>query len=306
MMIFALFCPFSAHVLAFESASDSAAAYADANEVVFAVSAVNIRTGPGTEHEIIGVLRTGRSIRRMAIGSNGWSKVMFEGKVAYIHSSYLSTSRPDSVGNLDDAELLRQIAIANGLNQLDYTAQSWDTVTAALDKGCVALGGNDQSAVDAAALEIKNAVASLVRMDYTSLEAALSDMKAMGEEGLESTLWLQLIEEEKAGKDLLTSGDQSAVDAAAQKIQGILTQIKALSGAQTAPEVIVQEVPVEVPPSDDYCNISTHRVWQVLFFISLTVNVALAAVILIYISKKKRKQRDHTPLVKYDISDDAM
>ena len=70
------------------------------------------------------------------------------------------------------------------------------------------------------------------------------------------------------------------------------------------PEIVTQEVRVEVPPTDDYCNIPAHRVWPVLFFCSFALNVALVAVIAIYISRKKKNQKDDTPLVDYDIEDD--
>ena len=66
-----------------------------------------------------------------------------------------------------------------------------------------------------------------------------------------------------------------------------------------------KEVPVEVPPTGEFCNIPMHRIWPVLFFISLALNVTLAAVIVVYIRNKKKNQHDDTPLVDYDIFDDT-
>lgn len=303
-----MLCVPTTAAFAAEEKTDSASyAYTQVSEVVYATGSVNIRTGPGTDNPIIGVLRKGKSIRRIAVGSNGWSKVMYEGELAYIHSSYLSTSRPDGdPSDLDTQELTRQIAIANGLNQMDYTAESWANVTSALDEACAILGGNDQSAVDASAQTLKNAMTALVRMDYTALEAALADMQALGEDDSANALWLELMQAAQKGKGLLTSGDQAAVDAAAAEITALLTQIKETIDTKPAPEVVIQEVPVEVYPKDSYCNIPTHRVWQVLFFASAALNVVLAVVIVVYTTKKKRKQRDNTPLVDYDIFDDTM
>ena len=65
-----------------------------------------------------------------------------------------------------------------------------------------------------------------------------------------------------------------------------------------------KKVEVEVPPKGEYCNIPMHKVWPVLFFVSLAVNVALIVLIIVYISKKKKNQKDNTPLVDYDIADD--
>ena len=68
----------------------------DVDEIVYAISSVNIRSGPGTDYEIVGSLAYGQSIRRTGIGSNGWSQVDLSGEDAYISSSYLSTTAPAS------------------------------------------------------------------------------------------------------------------------------------------------------------------------------------------------------------------
>lgn len=231
---------------------------------------------------------------------------MYQGQTAYIHTSYL-TARPgkDAATGVDDQELLRQIAIGNGLNRMEYTAQSWESVTTAMEGAGLALDSRDQVQIDAAAQLLKDAIAGLTRMDYTALEAALTELQALGEESLTSALWLELMEAGEKGRALLTSGDQPAVDAAAQQLQGLMLQLSQ-SATQPTPEVIIQEVPVEVPPSEDYCNISSHRGWQVAFFASLGLNVILGVLILVYISKKKRKHRDNTPLVNYNIFDDTV
>ena len=62
---------------------------------------------------------------------------------------------------------------------------------------------------------------------------------------------------------------------------------------------------MEVPPSGDFCNIPKHQLWPVLTAASAVLNVGLLAVIAVYITKKLKKHRDDTPLVDYDITDDA-
>ena len=64
----------------------------DVDEIVYAISSVNIRFGPGTDYEIVGSLSYGQSIQRTGVGSNGWSRVDLNGEDAYIGSSYLSTT----------------------------------------------------------------------------------------------------------------------------------------------------------------------------------------------------------------------
>ena len=113
-----------------------------------------------------------------------------------------------------------------------------------------------------------------------------------------------LIVGKMTGQEALDSGDQAAVDAAAQQIHSVLTQMRAMNEERLTPHVVEKEVPVEVLPTDDYCNIPGHRVWPIVAVISLAVNLCLLAVIGFYITKKKKTQRDDTPLVDYDIEDD--
>lgn len=68
--------------------------FTEVNETVYAVSSVNVRTGPGTEHSKIGQLQTNQSVTRVGIGDNGWSKVYYNGSEAYIASNYLTTEEP--------------------------------------------------------------------------------------------------------------------------------------------------------------------------------------------------------------------
>lgn len=58
-------------------------------ETVYATENVNIRTEPNTDCDIITVLKKGSSITRIG-ESDGWSKVIYEGKDYYITSEYLS------------------------------------------------------------------------------------------------------------------------------------------------------------------------------------------------------------------------
>ena len=58
-----------------------------------ATTAVNIRSGPGTNYRIVGGLYRGQSITRLAAAHNGWVKVRFNGATAYVASSYLSLDK---------------------------------------------------------------------------------------------------------------------------------------------------------------------------------------------------------------------
>ena len=68
--------------------------YKKINETVYATENVNIRKEANTSSAKIGILKKGSSIKRIAIGDNGWSKVTYRGKTAYISSEYLSSKKP--------------------------------------------------------------------------------------------------------------------------------------------------------------------------------------------------------------------
>ena len=288
-------------------AEDPSVTYTPVNQIVYALSVVNIRVGPGTDYNIIGVLPYGEAIQRTAIGDNGWSKVNFNGAVAYMHSSLLSTQRPTNTGtsSIDDSSLRRQVAIANGLSAYDYTKESWEQLTEALSGANQALESQSQYAADAAEVSLKNAIAALVRMDYSKLETVLNQISDYVKDDPHRMEWVNLAVAQRDGRALLTSGDQEAVDDAAIRLAELLKQVQAGADAQKQPDVITQEVRVEVPPTTAYCNKPMDRLWPVLFFVSLAVNLGLVVMIITYVSKKRKRQHDDTPLVDYDIYDDT-
>ena len=211
---------------------------------------------------------------------------------------------PTQPDGLDFAMLERQIALANGLNQADYTKESWTILSAALAYAMEALESADQAIIDEAAELLKDAIAYLIRMDYSALKAALASVSEWMETEDMADLWVQLTEAVNRGNALLASGDQDAVNTTTAELQSLLRELKSRMEELRTPETIIQEVEVVVPPSEAFCNIPLHQVWPVLFFVSLALNLVMAAVIVIYIARKRKNQKDDTPLVDYDIDDD--
>jgi len=89
----------------------------------------------------------------------------------------------------------------------------------------------------------------------------------------------------------LPSGVHVPVVAAANSLAAALLAIQQGVGARKVPE-------------DDFCNISIHQVWPIVFFISLALNVAFVVLAVIYVTRRKKNRKDNTPLVDYDIGDD--
>lgn len=207
--------------------------------------------------------------------------------------------------NVDYSELKLKIAMVNGLTSYDYTADTWAKLQEAYTEGKRALDSlHGQQTVDKAVKVIDEALEKLVPMNYTQLENALAEVYALIKENTElHDAWAALDAAVAESKALLVSGDQEKVDQAAERIGQLLERRKQSAGAEQAPSVVVQEVEVEVPPTEDFCNIPMHRMWMVLFLISAVLNVILAVVIG-YILTKKKNTTDNTPLVSYDIDDD--
>lgn len=208
----------------------------------------------------------------------------------------------DKEGKIDYTELNKQIAIAEGLKESDYTAESWAAMQEKLAEAIEARKSDKQEVVDKAAQALADAIAALVKIDATKLEQVIAEGNALAAGDKLGNLWFQLFEAIQEGIDLIGSGDQAAVDAAVSKIEGLIAQIKAALAEQG--EAAVKEVIVEVAPEGDYCNVAKHRIWPILFFVSLAVNVLLAVVLVVVLKKRKAVMADNTPLVDYDIGED--
>lgn len=65
--------------------------YTDVNETVTAKEKVNLRSGAGIDFSIVGTLDNGSTLTRTGVGSNGWSRLIYNDKTVYAISSYLTT-----------------------------------------------------------------------------------------------------------------------------------------------------------------------------------------------------------------------
>lgn len=205
----------------------------------------------------------------------------------------------------DYSELQMLIGMANGLNSYDFTKESWEPLKSAVDTGNKYLKGKyGQQAVDESVISIEKAMISLVKMDYSKLETALASVYSKIDENPQlHDVWSRLDTAVAEARPLLVSGDQEAVNAAVENLNALMEELAACADTAAEPEVVIQEVEVEVLPTADYCNIPMHRTWPFLFAISAAMNVGLIAG-LVYVIMKKRQTYDNTPLVSYDIEDD--
>lgn len=72
--------------------------FTDVNETVYVKSSsntINVRKSYSTNSSVVGTLKNGDSVTRTGKGSNGWSRVSYNGTTAYISSSLLTTTKPE-------------------------------------------------------------------------------------------------------------------------------------------------------------------------------------------------------------------
>ena len=203
--------------------------------------------------------------------------------VAASASAKVTMTKPVPEVKIDYTELEKQIGIAEGLTKGDYTADSWKDLEDALANGKAHLTSKNQAAVDKAAADLAAAIAALVKMDYSKLEEAIANGNGLIDGNELGKLWKDLFDAIANGNGLLGSGDQAAVDAAADAIVKLIEELKkALAEAEKAPVI-------DCDHTGPFCNIPIHKLWPILFFISLAGNIALIVVIVV---KKKKEEEE--------------
>lgn len=204
----------------------------------------------------------------------------------------------------DTKELQKQIAIADSLTSYQYTKETWIELEKAVSKGRTLLSSTNQAQVDGVTNEIKAKLQALAPMDYTKLQTALDGVADVGDLSEISEQWKRFVQALTNARIQRTSGDQAAVDAATQELteskEALLQVLKDMEKVT----IVDKEVPVEVEPSYEFCNIPAHTVHKIIMISSLILNGLLIGLILVYLHKKHMLEKDTTPLVDYEIDDD--
>ncbi len=217
-----------------------------------------------------------------------------------------ATTPTEPGAELDYTELDKQIKLANALTPNGYTDESWAAFLAALEKANAAMKSKDQAEIDAAAAELAAAMEGLKAVDYSKLEAAIGKAEDLLNSSDLTNVFNDLFKGLKDANALLESNSQAAVDEGVQKLEALIAALeKALADLNKGEQPTTPTEPTDPNSGDEYCNIPMHYTWPVLFFISLAVNVVFVVLLVLYIVKRKKNQKDNTPLVNYDIGEDA-
>ena len=71
--------------------------FTETDETLYATTTVNVRSSYSTDSDKLGSLAKAQSVKRTGVGTGaaaGWSRIEFNGKVAYVSSDYLSATKP--------------------------------------------------------------------------------------------------------------------------------------------------------------------------------------------------------------------
>lgn len=71
--------------------SDEEKQYTTVNETVTAKDETNLRQSASTKSNVVTKLKNGQTVKRIGIGKNGWSKLVYNNQTVYAISSYLTT-----------------------------------------------------------------------------------------------------------------------------------------------------------------------------------------------------------------------
>jgi ABC-type glycerol-3-phosphate transport system substrate-binding protein len=154
-----------------------------------------------------------------------------------------------------------------------------------------------QDEIDAAAAALTEAIAGLVPLNYQALIDAIDSTEKFLSEDALGDKFATLLEKLSAAKALLnTARDQESIDAATEALLSALLEL------QNALKDLLGKT--EVVEVEKFCEIPMHYVWPVLFFVSLALNLIFAGFFL-FMFRRMRKEFDDTPVVDYDIGDDA-
>lgn len=120
--------------------------YTAVDETVTAKSSTNLRDKATTnDSNVIYTLKNGETVKRIGVGSNGWSKLLYNSKTVYAISSYLTTdlsykepvtSQTSSVNNgIQFTEVNEQVTAKSETNLRDKPTTNGSNVIYTLKKG---------------------------------------------------------------------------------------------------------------------------------------------------------------------------
>ena len=162
----------------------------------------------------------------------------------YLPQSFTYTTKvAPAPAEVNTATLEATIAKAEGLKEVDYTADSWKAMQAELATAKAALEAKEsQDAVDAAAASLQASIDALKAatpaesedMDTAALEKVIATAKGLNKNGYTATTWTTMQAAlTNAEKALEAKESQTSVDEAAKTLQAAIDGLKKASATTT-------------------------------------------------------------------------
>ena len=163
---------------------------------------------------------------------------------------------------LDFEELLRQIKIAEGLKEKDYTASSWSNMKKALSAAKAAQKATSQSVIDSAAEALRKAIAALVKVststsvDYTALNKQIAIAEGLKEKDYTPESWAVLNSAYLSAISARGSSSQSTVDKATEALAKAISNLVRISNPIDYTELNKQITIAKGLDPSKYTNVS--------------------------------------------------
>lgn len=126
--------------------------YDSVNDMVTAKVETNLRDAASTEGTtVVATIQNGEWVTRTGIGSNGWSRLDYNGQTVYALTNYLTTDSDYDPGNVDDRNIVwtstnKTMTAKDTTNLRDKPSTEGSNVVATIHHGdqvvCTAIGSN--------------------------------------------------------------------------------------------------------------------------------------------------------------------
>ena len=178
----------------------------------------------------------------LAAAANGTtSQESVDESTRHLNAAIDELVKADTPVVVDTTALEAAIAKAEGLNEADYTVDSWAAMQTSLTSAKAALEAKEsQEAVDAAAASLQSSIDALVKaetpavVDTTALEAVIAKAEALNEADYTEASWKHFQAELSAAKSVLAEkASQEAVDSAAKTLQLEIDALEKVTPAES-------------------------------------------------------------------------
>ncbi len=178
-----------------------------------------------------------------------------------------------------------------------------DVTTTTGEKGDVPAGVTTTTGEDGTTSTTKKPAGAVTPNE--ELQELINQAETLFENDEIAILWQNLMDAYENAKKALKSGNSVKIEEAIEALRTALEAYNAKLAELGKSEIVYVDKPVEVLPTEPFCNIWIHKLWPILLIVSFVLNLGFIGLIVYYFVRRKQNLVDDTPMVAYDIDDDA-